>query len=376
MRRKPLLAIIVGVPLLLLLVFGLPPALRYLSGEGAVRHLDAAELPTSVVTAHLEVAHVPGQNLVWCATFQFVWNELCDQLGEDVHMENEPPAVAILNKKAMTKKDLDEASYYVASGRVKDGIIERIASEMPAKFHTKPRLLPPRANLDPDLRVAYAYLAKDLPFGTPFEPIQRPLVFAGVPVAAFGIEDRRGHLRAQKGFEEILKQVIVWDYQGPEDFVIELRSKSPGDRLILAKVHPAATLDATIQAVQARMTKPLADELTSDDVLKVPKLNFDLRRSYTELCDRPLKLQRTAFSSELQLLWAEQSIRFKLDEKGAELRSEASSGMGCSEPPKPRPKFLLVFDKPFLLMLQRADTTRPYFALWAEDATFMEKVEP
>jgi len=376
MRRKPLFAILLGVPLLFLLVFGVPPLVRYFSGDGVVRHLDAAELPTSTVTAHLEVAHVPGQNLVWCATFQFVWNELCDQMGEDIHMENEPLAVAILNKKSTTKKDLDEASYYVACGRVKDAIIEKIAGEMPAKFHTSPRLLPSRASLGPDDLVAYAYLAKDLPFGTPFEPIRRPLVFAGVPVAAFGVEERLGHVRAEKGFEDILKQVTVWDYQSPEDFVIELKSKSPGDRLILAKVQPAATLDATVQAVQARMTKPVADELTPADVLKVPKLNFDLRRSYSELCGPPLKLQRTPFSSLLVVLWADQTIRFKLDEKGAQLRSEASSGIGCSGPSKPRPEFQLVFDKPFLLMLQRADSTRPYFVLWAEDATFMEKVEP
>ena len=376
MRRTPLLVILVVVPLLFLLVFGVPPLVRYLSGAGTMRYLDAAELPTSTVTAHLEIAHVTGQNLVWCATFQLVWNELCDHVGEDIHMENEPPAVAALNKKSATKKDLDQASYYVACGRVKDAIIERIAREMPAKFRTQPRLLPARTNLDPSCLVAYAYLVKDLPFSTPFEPIRRPLVFADVPVAAFGIAEPKGAMRAERGFEDLLKQVTVWDYQSSEDFVIELKSKLPDDRLILAKVRPAATFDVTIQTVQARMTKPVANELTPADVLKVPKFNFDLRRSYSEMCGRPLKLQRTLFSSRLQVLWADQTIRFKLDEKGAELRSEASSGIACAEEPKPRSKFWLVFDKPFLLMLQRADSTRPYFVLWTEDASFMEKVQP
>ena len=375
-RRSRFVVVLLAVPLLCLLVFGIPPLVRYFSGEGAVQHLDAAELPTATVTPHLEVSHATPRNLVWCATFQFTWNELCDHLGEDIHMANEPPAVAVLNKKSAAKKDLDEASYYVACGRVKDSTIAKISRDMAAKFGVRPKSLPPRAGLDPHAVVAYAYLAKDLLFGTPFEPIRRPFVFADVPVAAFGVQEQKRGMKADEGFDEILKQVTVWDYEGPEDFVIELKSTSPGDRLILAKVRPAATLDATIRAVQARMSKAVAEELTPGDVLEVPKLNFDLRRSYDELCGRPLKLKNTPFSSQLMLLWAEQSIRFKLDEKGAELRSEASSGIACSKPSTPRPKFRLVFDKPFLLMLQRADSTRPYFVLWAGDATFMQKVEP
>jgi hypothetical protein len=47
-------------------------------------------------------------NVLWCATAQIAWNELCTLIGEDIRMEREDPMVAILNKKAVDRGDLDD----------------------------------------------------------------------------------------------------------------------------------------------------------------------------------------------------------------------------------------------------------------------------
>ena len=72
----------------------------------------------------------------------------------------------------------------------------------------------------------------------------------------------------------------------------------------------------------------------------------------------------------MPIIQAEQLIRFKLDEKGAMLRSEAGFGIFGSLPK-------LIFNRPFLLMLKRRDAKMPYFAAWIDNAELLvpESVE-
>jgi len=57
-----------------------------------------------------------------------------------------------------------------------------------------------------------------------------------------------------------------------------------------------------------------------------------------------------------------QNIRFRLDERGAILKSEAA--MAACLPNEPRQ---FIFDKPFLILLERHDAAQPYFALWVDN---------
>ena len=59
----------------------------------------AEELSHTIVTPHLEQELTPGKNVLWCCTFQLVWNEFCALSGKAPRWENEPPMVPILNKK-------------------------------------------------------------------------------------------------------------------------------------------------------------------------------------------------------------------------------------------------------------------------------------
>jgi hypothetical protein len=59
---------------------------------------------------------------------------------------------------------------------------------------------------------------------------------------------------------------------------------------------------------------------------------------------------------------AKQNIRFRLDEKGAVLKSDASMLAPTSAMPRPKP-----CDGPFLVLMQRQDARTPYFAAWIEN---------
>ena len=58
------------------------------------------------------------------------------------------------------------------------------------------------------------------------------------------------------------------------------------------------------------------------------------------------------------------------------LRSESHISFGCAaEAPPPRNR-VMIFNKPFLIMLQRSDAKMPYFALWIGNAELLQRVDP
>ncbi|KKN08718.1 hypothetical protein LCGC14_1053850 [marine sediment metagenome] len=325
----------------------------------------AEHLKRTVITPHLETRLDAGRNVLWCGTFQLAWNECCTLIDEDVHFETDPPMVAVLNKKVFTRKDLDDSSYVALAGFVGKGIHQRIRTELRKKFkgRARPKYLPsgiltPR----PQDIAAYAYLFKELQFATPFERLDEPIVFDGVKLPCFGMEGFK--------FEHVAMypQVGILDYRDADDFVIELKTKSKGDRLILAKIRPQPTLRRTIDGLDRRIAAGTRTEMTPGDVLKVPKLNLDLTRSYHELLGRRLVVKNPKIAKDLLVLQADQNIRFQMDEKGVRLRSEASMSFGCgAASPPPQPQHVMIFDKPFLILLRRTDAKMPYFALWVHD---------
>jgi hypothetical protein len=322
----------------------------------------ADELQSTVISPHLEAPIEPGRSVLWCATFQLAWNEVCALVGEDIHFVEEPPMVAILDKKSATKDDLDEASYVALAGFVRDGIYDEIPKALGRKFRgaARPHLLPdPAVAPRPQDIVAYAYLFKNLEFPTPFERLGEPLDFAGTRVECFGI----GH-EHKPDHQRLYPQVRILYYNDPDDFAVELRTKSREDHLILAKRRPAATLLETVAATEQQAVDSEPANAVTGDVLIVPKFNFDLTRSYDELLMRHLVVTNPSVAKDLVLLAAIQNIRFQMDEKGVRLRSESHMKAGAEKPPPAR---VMVFDKPFLVVLRREGAKTSYFALWVDN---------
>ena len=73
------------------------------------------------------------------------------------------------------------------------------------------------------------------------------------------------------------------------------------------------------------------------------------------------------FQQETMKLAQEAMDRFRLDERGAVLKSEAYHGPVAS---KGGPR-QFIFDKPFLILLEREDAAQPYFALWVDNAELL-----
>jgi len=315
----------------------------------------AQELKQTDIVSTLDAPISKGRNLLWCATFQVAWNEFCTQAGEDIRMEREDPSVALLNRKAVKKEYLDAETYIVRTGSADHGGLDTISADLNDKFKgaASPTLLPSANSLPPGSFFAYAYMCANLPFEWAFERHDAPLDFCGTPVEAFGIEQ---YLKSQEKERLAATQLFIYYTEKKQGVIIELKTRRTEHHLYLALVPPLATLGETARDVLSRVKGVEPSSLPEWSDLIVPVIDFDLTRDYAELTGRPLHVRK--FNGQ-PIGMATQQIRFKLDERGAVLKSEALIAvLGSSE---------LAFNQPFLVLLQYQDNELPYFAAWIDN---------
>ncbi len=343
------------------------------------------------ISASLNEKIGPGRNLVWCATFQLAWNECTRLTGGPLRLEPELPLARELNQQEFTRAWVDPANCVAIADLVGNGVYGRIESALrdittPADYR---RYRPSRSlAVRPQDLVAYAYLQADLKFPSPFEDLGDKLAFQGTNVSAFGIGEAY-----KPAHDKLYPQVWVHDFVSRDDFVVELTSRVKGDRLILAKMRPKETLLATVRQVERRLVRVHTSPRNSStpegegeatqehlagrgDVLMVPKTAFDLGRKYEELRGCRLRPANPKLAQDLVLVDAEQQVLFEMNEKGVKLRSQAQISFGCSAPMSPLPKRWMVFDGPFLLLLQREGAPLPYLAIWVANVELLQQLAP
>ena len=313
---------------------------------------EAEDLKQTIVVPHLEQAIDGGKNVLWCATFQMCWNRSIKTFDSQLASLSEPPMARSLNRHLVTADDLDPDSYVIcAAPSGGPEFVAQVEKALDEKFDggANPELLyriP--SELGPGNWVTYCYLFKHLPFEHFFERSREALDFDGKPVKSFGTLG----VRPERSFR-LAEQVIVYHFANADEFVLELITESSSDRLILAKVEPGPTLLSTIRSVQAKLDAENPESGQRFLQLAIPVINFDIFRRYDEFAG----------------YYAVQQTRFRLDEKGAALVSEASLGGGGI------PATSLIFDKPFLIMIQRVGAKMPYCALWVANAELLVPYE-
>ena len=323
---------------------------------------DAKELKQTAISPVLTAGIEDNKNVIWCSTFQLAWNVLKDKvIKEDIKLNEGPDLVNELNGSSASKRDLSKKSYVAMAGFGADEIVEKINKELKKKFKNPPEL---KDKLKPTDIMAYAYLFKELEFKEEFDKIKELLDFKGVEVPAFGIEkfDFNKHERFQE-------QIEIYDYKSEDDFIIKLKSKKRNDEIILAKVAPGENLHLTYQSILDRIQASEKDSMAKDDTLQIPKFDYDFTKSYDELKDKVF--ENSGWESYV-IKQALQNIKFKMNEKGVVLKSEAKIRMEMvSSTPVPPRKF--IFDKEFIIILKERKRQNPYFVMWVDNAEVLLK---
>jgi RNA polymerase sigma factor (sigma-70 family) len=332
--------------------------------------------PSSGFAATLDTALAPHRNLLFCASAPLAWAELRELAGGPVRLDTQPAVVDALNASAFPAQAIDERSWVAGAGFTDDGTVERLQDELVREFGEgrDPVLDALVAEAGPGQVLSYAFLYKQLAWRVEFEELAEPLPFRWrdpgadpvereTPVSAFGIAEFDGASR--EWHKRLGRQVHVWEENGA--FAVQLSSEGLSDRVLLAAVEPAETLAATVDRALA-LASGTGKRLRQDDSLRVPVVDLDLFHDWSEI--------HGMFENESlagrNLSIALQTIRFRLDHRGALLKSRfAVAGAESEHAPEPR---RLHFDRPFLILM-RENEKAPYFAMWVAHPELLATVE-
>lgn len=325
------------------------------------------ELAETRVGLGLEIPLEPGVNALWCVSGALAFAALERTLGGPLRFADPTPeATATLADVAASQVDAAAiaARYYVAAAdRWGPELDAAIRAACLARFGREPSILAPVPGL-----FAYAQLHVRHRFPRPLDRSTEPLSFAGELVHSFGLfwfdgdDPRLASCQIHAPYHDEPDE--VW----ARGWIVELLGEDPDTRLVVACVEPGATLAATVDGVRRRLRADIGAHpdarLRDDERLELPIVDLELCQRYEELTARPLA--NPGFVGE-RFAECLQRVGFRLDENGAELRSEFAAG-GCAGRRR-----RLVADRPFLVLLLQRDGDVPLVAAWIETAELLER---
>jgi hypothetical protein len=322
---------------------------------------DSVLLQQSVVVPTLDTPMPPGKNVIWCASFQAAWDRLKDDVvHEPVAVAGAEEITSRLNAGAIVPGDLPEESCYAAAGFAKDGIADRIRKEMKERFQREPIDL---SGSDSAI-LAYGYLQARVGFTIPYMENNNLFMFTDskghqTAVSSFGITETNHEYR------DLHKQakVLFYDFNYPmnSEFAVDLCRGSQPDQIVIASVPPKKNLLTTLQYVEAKSSDMQWDAGT----LIVPNLNWSINHRFNELAGTDKLIKNPGFEG-LYLADAIQTIDFRLDRNGAELKSQALLEMKSA-------MLDMYCNRPFLIYVKKRDARRPFFVMWVDNAELLSK---
>lgn len=294
---------------------------------------------------------------VWCVTFQLVWNDLMDKFthGKPVELAGgNPPIADELNKRLYTADILSPDSYYKKQGEISKKLKKEIEKAIAKKFNETSDVLDMVDWNVKDGYLFYAMLKKDFTFLNAFN-ILTPAPFAGSTekVQYFGIN---------KDTDKKIKDNVQVLYYNENEYAVKLLTNE-NEEVILLKSDKEGDFTELYDYVTS-ISKP--SKMEKSDELKVPNINIDKTISYDELCEKRI------LGTNKKITKALQTIKFKMDNKGGTLKSEAVIGiMRMSLAPDIARHF--DFDEPFVMFLKEKGKEKPYFAARVDNTEFLVK---
>ena len=323
--------------------------------------------------------------VVWSPLFQATWDTMNQKLGGPPKRVEPPnPLMAKLDS-TQWKPDavMPAGSWKTWGGGATQAFLDQVnreAMELTGDAEG-PFKLP--ENLGPDALACYGILDRKVEFVRPFYrskkvPMDFKLGKEVMPVRYFGAPEAR--------VEEFRGNVRVLSWRPSErSHAIQVACKQLGESLVLyipGKAQDFSTacrwlhkwrmeeLPVKSSTLHGAANDPFPHE---SDLIQIPYVSLDVRES---LVNRLQGLRFHENTMPMKITTAEQRTRFKLHEKGAEVRVEvtlAGPFGGAPDAPVMVPRHF-VYNRPFFAFLWRDGAEWPYFGVWVGDDSALEKV--
>lgn len=338
------------------------------------------QLKRTVIVETLETTIPPGKSAIWNASFQVVWKGLQDLAGEPVSLDDDSGFSKRMNAADSLLAAVPQDSVYSISGIVGPELLNRVRNDLNQKM---PGVAPDLSGLAPGDFFSYGCLSVELQFPLPYSQIRVPLGFTDASggkteVRAFGMlaEDVANY----KYYMKLREQSRLLFHSGEArdgslEFAVDLCATSAPSQIVISRIVREGTLRAAFARVESEIVKT-ADylkTLDTDEANHWQKLEPGDRLSVPDLCwfvsHRFSEIEGKRFGSGKlkgqKLVLARQDTLFRLNRKGARLKSSSSTDATTAVPTD------YFLDRPFLIYMKKRGAALPYFAMWVDNAELL-----
>lgn len=379
---KKIRILIIIVILIILLLVGLMITNKINLFDNKDKNIQMAEEITNIKTAEgIEVVPTMSDTIKadssWCGTFQLVWNDMKNEIvKKDIIFNPQLDMVSNLNKEEFNESMISEDYYFKIYGlkslelkeRIENGIKEKFnqTSDILNDFDWSENELDDPNNKDIRRYFFYTMLYRKFEFLQEFDKLDNGKFGNDYnDIEYFGIDKNTAN--------SVGNQIEVLYYNSEDDFAILINTKTD-DEVIFCKNPQGKNFNEIYENMNDKSNKYTGSKFFEDvDEFKAPKLTFNEKREYVELANKKFETADPVYDiAEIQK--AIQTIKFSLDEKGGEIKSEAAIDMKMmatsidSEIIEKQPRYFNVDDK-FAIFLREKGKSKPYFAGRIDDIT-------
>jgi len=288
-----------------------------------------------------------GATTVYSVSLLLAWQQVKELAEQEIKIDADYRNLSMLNNSESYKNTLQEGEY-----------------ESYANF-----------NIEEGTISARAEFSKSLPLAIKLKSFDNELTFKGEKVKSFGLMGPD---------YKLLGAMQILYYKNDENFIVKLFPRDNTHEIILYRCEKQpGTIQEGFDIIEKLIKTGKSERNISknfwkyhfendEDELLIPKFSFNIESNYDTMQQNSFILKEQRYTVEK--IW--QRTAFILDESGAEIESEAEIEVTTEaeiEPvEKPHSK-KMHFDKPFLILLKRTDSSNPYFAMWIDNTELMQK---
>ena len=303
----------------------------------------------------------------WCGSFQLVWNDMKNEVvKQDIEFSPQEKMAENLNKEEFNENMISSKYYYKKYGLKSLELKKEIEQSIKDKFNQTSDILndfnwdQDNLNNENNMNVKryffYSMLYREFEYKYKFKKMGKSTFGKYKNIKYFGI--------SKNAKSNVRSQLEILFYNNSDDFAVSIATKD-GDSVIFYKNPKGSTFKGIYNNMISESKKYTGNhKFTSEDSFKAPFMEFDIKKEYIELANKPF----IAFDGDTCIIEkAIQSISFKMDEAGGKIKSESAIDMTKTTSAIHEVSRNLDVNDVFTLFIKEKGKDVPYFALKVEN---------